>query len=109
MHGEFERAKRHREYRFCDNPVCLCMDHWPKLNERSELVNYAQHTDAARSSARFLLKASATFPHTEAVADCPHCNALFLARWALATLESPQSADAVDPHADSTGKLTTRV
>lgn len=38
---------------------------------------------AARSAARFMYRHAGRQPHTEAVANCPHCNGLFLARWAL--------------------------
>jgi hypothetical protein len=71
-------------------------------------MDIAQHSDAARSAARFLLTRARYLRHSEAVADCLHCNVLFLAKWALATLESPQSLDAVDPQATDPGTLTTR-
>jgi len=41
---------------------------------------------AARSAARFLLDYAYGLRHTEAVADCPHCNVSYLADWVLRTL-----------------------
>lgn len=41
------------------------------------------------------------YPHTEAVADCPHCNARFLAEWALEVLgpkpDTPPPPGPADP------------
>lgn len=43
---------------------------------------------AARSAANFVYQHGARQMHTEAVADCPHCNLTFLARWVLDVLGS---------------------
>jgi hypothetical protein len=42
--------------------------------------------EAARSAAKFLHQHASRQPHTEAVANCPHCNGMFLARWVLDVL-----------------------
>ena len=45
------------------------------------------HQDpAARSAAEALLWLARDFTHTEAESECPHCNALYLAKWALEVL-----------------------
>lgn len=45
---------------------------------------------AARSAAQFLRTAGPRLPHSEAVADCLHCNVQFLAEWALELLGRPE-------------------
>lgn len=56
---------------------------------------------AVRSAAKALLKHSHRLGHTEAVSDCLHCNALFLARWTLSALgpepEREQPPGPADP------------
>lgn len=39
------------------------------------------NSPAARSAARFAARYAHRLGHTEAVADCPHCNLGFLAAW----------------------------
>jgi hypothetical protein len=45
---------------------------------------------AARSAAQALWKLAPTLPHTEAVGNCPHCNAVFLSDWVLREVLGPE-------------------
>ena len=49
----------------------------PKATERDDTP-----VEAIRSAARFVHELAKRSRHTEAVADCPHCNLSFLAIWA---------------------------
>jgi hypothetical protein len=51
---------------------------------------------AVRSAAQFVKTIARTFRHTEAVADCPHCNLTFLADRALEAL-GPEPVRAAPP------------
>jgi hypothetical protein len=57
--------------------------------------------EAARSAARFVYRRATCERHTEAVANCPHCNGLFLAQWVLDLLgpepERPSPPGPPDP------------
>lgn len=52
--------------------------------------------EAARSAARFARNLGARQQHTEAVADCPHCNLTFVAQWVLDML-GPEPAQPKPP------------
>ena len=51
---------------------------------------------AARSAAESLRVHAQQLRHTEAVSECPHCNARFLAQWVLDTL-GPEATEPVPP------------
>lgn len=52
--------------------------------------------EAARSAATFVIGHAVRQRHTEAVADCPHCNMTFLASWVLERL-GPEPTRAMPP------------